>query len=136
MLGGGEEGLLVGRHVELVGQRHVVDERHERRVGEARAAAQLRLLVRLQRAQQVELVGEEGAVGDVVDQLVALAERVPVDAARALHPLQSVLVAARLEDLLPAQLFHHAYDPGRKKEMGIGLLIAVFLYTRTQYSMK
>jgi len=133
VLGGGEEGLLVGRHVELVGQRHVVDERHERRVS---VTAQLRLLVRLQRAQQVELVGEEGAVGDVVDQLVALAERVPVDAPRALHPLQSVLVAARLEDLLPAQLFHHAYDPGRKKEMGIYLLIAVFLYKRTQYSMK
>jgi len=39
----------------------------------------LRFLVGLQRTQEVEFVGEERAVGDVVDHLVALAERVPVD---------------------------------------------------------
>jgi hypothetical protein len=71
----------------------------------------LSLLERLQTAKEVELVGEQGAVRYVIHHLLALPERVPVDAATALHPLELVGVVVALVDLFPAEFFQRVLDP-------------------------
>ena len=103
-----KERLPVDPIVELVRQRHILFERHE--TGRSVGILQLQLLVRLQAAQQVELVGEQMAIGYVIDQLIALLESVPVDGTRRLNPPEFVRVVVALIDLLPVESFHNVND--------------------------